>query len=153
MKKKKHYYLIVPASDIYMKAKDNDTILFDYAAVGTLFDKYNIPKEYQKVIIKLSFKNNMAKEMATNSVYIIKESLVKAVLNNKTTISLESLDNVIETKLSIYHIDKAKSFYQAIIDNKLAVNYEKAIKEIYRYHYLNKNNNDLRKIKRNEYIH
>ena len=101
----------------------------------------------------MSLENNFGKELSTNSIYLLRELLVKSILGNNESIFIESTDNLIETKLSLYNIGKVKEFYQSIIDNKLSVNYEKAVKEIYRYHYLNKENNKLRKIKRNEYIH
>ena len=47
-------------------------------------------------------------------------------------------------------IEKVKAFYQSIIDNKLSVGYEKAVKELHRYHYMKESNNKLRKIKRND---
>ena len=154
MKKKKNYYLIVPSSDIYVKTKDDSIKIIDHGGAIEIFKKHGIPTEYQKVVIKVSLENNFGKELSTNSVYLLRESLVKSILSNSNeSIFLESTDNIVETKLSLYNINKVKEFYQELIDNKLSVNYEKTMKEIYRYHYLNKKNNKLKKIKRNEYIH
>ncbi|MBR7042224.1 MAG: hypothetical protein IKI04_01855 [Bacilli bacterium] len=153
MKKDKRYYLIVSSSDIYIKSNKNDVLVINHGMVEDIFNNYNIPKEYRKVIIKLSLKNSMAKELLSNSVYYMKEPLVKAILGNKGTLTMESNDNIIDTKLSMYDINAVKSFYQNIIDNKLSVEYRKAIKDIYKNHYESKKNNKLRKLKRNEYIH
>ena len=141
---KKNYYLIVSSSDIYVKTKDKNVVIVDHMEAGSIFDKYEIPKDYQKVVIKISLKNNIAKELLTHSVYFMKEPVIKAISDSNSSLSLDSLDNI---------IDKVKAFYQGIIDNKLSVSYEKAVKELYKYHYLKKQNNKLRKIKRNEFIH
>ena len=150
---KKNYYLIIPSSDIYVKTKKNDIVTIDHGEAISIFDKYGIPKKYQKIIIKVSLKNNIAKELLTHSAYFLKDSIIKSISENNGLLALDSIDNIIETKVAIYHIDKVKLFYQNIINNKLSVNYEKAVKELYRYHYLKKKENKLKKIKRNEYIH
>ena len=153
MKKNKNYYLIVPSSDIYVKTKNDIVKIINHSGAVDIFNKYDIPTEYQKVVIKVSLENNFGKELSTNSVYLLRELLVKSILGNNESIFIESTDNLIETKLSLYNIGKVKEFYQSIIDNKLSVNYEKAVKEIYIYNNINKENNKLKKIKRNEYIH
>lgn len=152
MKKKKNYYLIVSSNDIHMKNKVNGVTMINHAEVSKIFDSYNIPKEFQKVIVKISLSNNIAKELLTHSVYYVRGSVIKTILSNNSNLMLESVDNVIDTKISVFNIDKVKAFYQSIIDNKLSVNYEKAVKEVYRYHYLNVKNNKSRKLKRNEFF-
>ena len=153
MKKGKNYYLIVPSSNIYVKNKDNDGKTINYNVASNIFNKYGVPMEYQKVIVKISLKHCLAKELLTHSMYGVNEVPVTSILKKDHSLYLESLDNIIETKLSIYMADKVKQFYQSIIDNGLAVNYKNAVKEIYKYHCLNVENEELRKIKRNEYIH
>ena len=152
MKKKKNYYLIVSSNDIHMKSKKNGVTIINHAEVSKIFDSYNIPKEFQRVIVKISLSNNIAKELLTHSVYYVRGSIIKTILSNNSNLMLESVDNVIDTKISVFSIDKVKAFYQSIIDNKLSVNYEKAVKEVYRYHYLNVKNNKSRKLKRNEFF-
>ena len=153
MKKIKNYYLIIPSSDIYVKNEKRNVLVIDHGSVEEIFDNYNIPREYRKIVVKLSLKNSIAKELLSNSLYFMKESLVKAILNNSQTLTMESSDNIIDTKTTMYDIHTVKKFYQDIIDNKLSVEYRKAIKEIYKNHYENKKNDKLRKVKRNEYIH
>ena len=150
---KKKYYLIIPSSDIYVKNKDKDIVVINHTEGTEIFEKYNIPKQFQKIVVKVSLKNNIAKELLTHSIYYIKESIIKSITDNNQNISMDSIDNLIDTKLSIYSIDAVKAFYQSIIDNKLSVSYEKAVKEIYKYHYLKEEKRKTRKLKRNEYIH
>ena len=149
---KNNYYLIIPSSDIYVKTKKDDVKMISQGEAKDIFDKYEVPEEYQKIIIKVSLKKNIAKEMLTKSPYFIKESIIKSITDN-SIITMDSLDNIVETKVAIYHIDKVKDFYQSIIDNNLSVNYEKAVKELHRYHYLKKEKNKTRILKRKEYIH
>ena len=138
MKKQKHYFLIIPSSDIYTKIKGDSVKIIDGSKAKKIFDDYQIPTDYQKIVVKVPIKTNVARELLTHSTYYLKESLTKIILNNKKEIYLESTDNIIDTKLSLYNIDKVKEFYQGIIDNKITSKYEQAIKEIYKYHYLNK---------------
>ena len=157
MKEKKNYYLIVPVNDIYEKTKKKDTLMIDNYSPKEIFDKYQVPSEYQKIVLKMSLKNdfNLAKELLTNTIYILKVPFIKILLcpNKSKTIRMESIDNIIETKCNLYNVDKVKELYDGIVANNLLSNYETAIEEIFRYNNKKKNNIKLRKIKRNEYIH
>ena len=157
MKEKKNYYLIVPVNDIYEKTKKEKVLMIDNYNPKEIFDKYQIPNKYQKIVLKLAFKNdfNLAKELLTDAIYILEIPFIKVLLcsNESKTIRMESIDNIIETKCSFYSINKVKEFYQELIDNKIIYNYELAINELFRYNKKKKDNVKLRKIKRNEYIH
>lgn len=153
MKKDKNYYLIVDSSEIYKKDIKDDVILTIPGEVSSIFNKYSIPRECRKIVIKVSLSDNTAKELLSNSIYYMDESLVKAILSGKKELRLESVDNIIETNLSMHDIKTIKEFYQTIIDRELSSKYKKAIKEIYTKQYEKKKSNKLRKIKRNEYIH
>ncbi len=155
MKKHKNYYLIAPASDIYAKTTQEKTIIIDQNQVSSIFDNYNIPKQFQKLVLKLSLKDNFetASELLTESTYFLKEPFIKSILSTKKKINLESIDNIIDTSCKLYQYEEVKSFYQFLIDYGFTKDYQLALKEIYPSKNIINENNKLRKIKRNEYIH
>ena len=154
MKEKKNYYLIVPVSDIYEKKLIHNVYLINNQDTKYLFNYYDIPLNYQKVVFKIDINKNQAKELLTDSIYNLNESFIKILLkNNNQTFKMESIDNVIDTKCKLYTIKSVKTFYQSIIDKGLSRDYELAIKEIHQRQVNINNNHNLRKIKRNEYIH
>ena len=154
MKEKKNYYLIVPVSDIYEKKLIHNVYLINNQDTKYLFNYYDIPLNYQKVVFKIDINKNQAKELLTGSVYNLKEPFIKILLkNNNQTFKMESIDNVIDTNCKLYTIKSVKTFYQSIIDKGLLRDYELAIKEIHQRQVKINDNNNLRKIKRNEYIH
>ena len=132
----KNYYLIIPARDIYIRDNRGDVIASDGGAATKKFNEYKIPKDFQKIILKVSiggiFSPKDAFELTTDEMFYFKTPIIEHILNkNNGMLILSSHNTEIYTFSNICHADKVKAFYQQIIDAGLALEYESAIREIF----------------------
>ena len=137
MKVIKNYYLIIPVDDIKIKIDTEKLTIIDRGLAGRVFDKYLIPKEYQKIILKVSMTNVLGYyelyELTTNKKFNFRTSLsrvLKMIKNNNDKLEIFSQGICIDTDSKFYRAESIKEFYKMIIDNNLASNYENAINDI-----------------------
>ena len=133
----KNYYLIIPIRDVYVRDRKGDIISSDGGVATKKFDEYKIPKDFQKIILKVSiggiYSPKDAFELTTDEMFYFKTPIIEHILGkNKGMLMLSSHNIDIYTDSHhIYHADKVKTFYQQIIDAGLALDYESAIREIF----------------------
>lgn len=135
MKINKNYYLMINADSFNNVKKENDLIIPDNKKIEKIFDKYAVPKEYQRIILKIRIGDNLgsneAIELATNRVFYFKIPFIKTILSSlKKEVILYDNDYIIKTGSQIYSFDYVKSFLKDIIALNLASNYLQAISEI-----------------------
>lgn len=153
----KNYYLVIPVTDIWVKVKKDNIVISDGKKATDIFNALDIPKEFQKIVLKISIGGmNTPKdafELTTNEMFYFKIPIIKAILNSSKYDKLEILSHHIDiyTKISFYHADKVKEFYQGIIDAKLALNYEKAVYHMFGKEYKQENGLATNKILRKEH--
>lgn len=154
----KNYYLIIPIEDILVKEKKGNILISDGKKAIDIFNELNIPNNFQKIVLKISIGGiNTPKdafELITNELFYFKTPVIKAILNSSKYDKLEILSHHIDiyTKISLYHAEKVKSFYQSIIDANLALNYEKAVFRIFGKEYKQENHLSKNKILKKEYL-
>ena len=135
MDKKRNYYLLVPAENIYLDKEANPSG-FTTHHVKKTFDKYYIPNTYQKIIIKVSVGDINepveAIELVTNKALNFDTPFLDSLLNPLANpiIELVTPDISIVTACNIYHADMVKEFYQEIIDSSMALDYKHAVYDI-----------------------
>lgn len=157
MEKKNHYYLLVSVDDIYNSHSLNNVVIVDNSKARNSFAQNNVPSKYQKVIIKVAVGGITepvdAFELVTKKMFYFKVPFLRSILNPTANPIIEILTKdvrlIAENKL--YHADAIKKFYQEIIDNNLALNYNKAIREIFDMPKEKENHNIFTRIKKKKY--
>ena len=124
----KSKYLLISSSGITIKNSKSINI-------EEIFNKYHIPKEYQKIILRNCL---YASQKAQKELYELTTDIEFSILcmNQKHDCFLlcseNPTGNMVFIKNNYTPIDKelVNTFYQGIIDKDLALNYELAINEI-----------------------
>ncbi|MBQ8219351.1 MAG: hypothetical protein IJZ79_06325 [Bacilli bacterium] len=129
-------YIVIDSCDITKKYTKENQEYEDNILTSEIFEKYNIPEEYRKIIIRnclytLPNSNKNFYELTTN--IVLKVDIIKKLKNNEYLMG-GYFDNNSHTEVNTiikgYDPKDVKEFYQEIIDLSLAKEYSMAIKEI-----------------------
>lgn len=136
MNTKRNYYLFVPADDIYNKVVKEDGSVVINKNANEIFERNHVPRKYHHLIIKIPFNGvnepKEAFELITKKLFYLKSSFIKALFSplGNPAVEILSKDVGIVTENKIFTAYAIKTFYQEIIDNNLAGNYDNAVREI-----------------------
>lgn len=129
-------YLIINSSDIIKKYTKDNQEYQDNLLTNEIFEKYNIPNNLRKIIIKTNhyLENNNSDdyyELTTETPFKI--DVIKNIENNEYLMGGYFENNShteINTIIKLCHPKEIKIFYHVIIELGLAKEYMMAIKEI-----------------------